>query len=100
MAIWQVRGVVRNPSFSASTDPAVARTSALAALTASLAPGWEAQRVEVDVLYTLGDWVAARRPSGTGEDYARIVLHANGVDLQVEFADGVRRGIAAVVRRV
>jgi hypothetical protein len=101
MANWQARVAVREPTFtSVSSDPTEAAAEATAIISASLPPGWEVIRAEVEVLYTVGDWVVARKPSGSGEDYARIVLHTNGVDLQVEFADGLRRSLNSVVRRV
>lgn len=62
-------------------------------------PTWTVARVDSrDSPPQDGEWVVARRPDGT-EEYAIVGTNPTTQQRGVKFADGLTRGLTAVVRR-
>ncbi|MGH2351097.1 MAG: hypothetical protein ACRDJN_05725 [Chloroflexota bacterium] len=96
MVSWQARVAMRRDGVELPADATAAEGQLTATIEAAL-PGWEVRQVQLVATPVVGEWVRARKAPGDPE-YARIVQGAT--DLQVEFADGTRRGLNAVQERV
>ena len=96
MATWQVRARISVPGLEADSAEAAAIATIQAQLAAQL-PGWTIEEVLVRPSFQVDEWVIANK-APTVREYARIVQ--GQTDLQVEFADGTRRGLNQVVSRV